>query len=221
MAALTLEGIAEQIRTAGFHPQRLLPGLDLSETTPQLHVEHWEDFCATARALGVPVLFYEAEPFTQEDFPVYGPGNQPVWDLLPPAAWLKAHLGEVPTVLYFAFFPGGVMRFQEDTEWWNRTEGLLEQAEDLSRQARHQAHEAALTAFIAEVQQTLPKDEAFLQIALLPRPPITELRRRVTELYPEQRALVPFLNVTLNDLTRQLRADRRQHRPPTRSDKGV
>ena len=211
-------GITDAVRSAGFHPQRLQSGLDLSATTPELDIEDWDEFCATARALGVSVLFYEAEPFSETDFPVFGPGARPVWDLLPGAAWLRTHLGEIPTVIYFAFFAGGALRFQQDTEWWNNTGGLLEEAEEISRQTRHQQHEAALEAFITEVQRTLPHDEAFKKIALLPRPPITEMRRRVTELYPDGNRLVAFLNVTLHDLARQIRAEQRQSRTQTRSD---
>lgn len=134
----------------------------------------------------MPVLFYEAEPFTADDLPIGGQ-RQPIWTVLPEAAWLKGHVGDIPTVVYTGFFPGGVLTHQVDADWWNRTEGLWELAEQVGAEQRREQRQREAQAFEAEVRRVMPQDEQFRQIALLPRPPITELRRRVAEVFPTHR----------------------------------
>lgn len=206
-AALTLAAIVAQIRTAGFHPQRLTVPMDAEHTRPEITIPDWAEFCATARALGVPVLFYEAEPFTADDLPIGGQ-RQPIWTVLPEAAWLKGHVGDIPTVVYTGFFPGGVLTHQVDADWWNRTEGLWEMAEQVGAEQRREQRQREAQAFEAEVRRVMPQDETFRQIALLPRPPITELRRRVAEVFPTQR--VSAMNLLLGTLVKEIKADEKQ-----------
>lgn len=193
------------IQAASFHPQRLRLGLDPEPPRLQLPIEAWTEFCATAKALGVVVVFYEAEPFAGMDLPV-GTGQRRLWDVLPEAAWLERQVGEIPTASYYAFFVGGMLKFQQDTAWWNRTEGLWEKAEEAVKHRDQQQRQQAWEAFVADMQQVSPQDEAFRRIALLPRPPITALRQRIAELFPRQH-VVAGLNVTLHELVRQIKAE--------------
>lgn len=205
---LTLAGIEAQIRAAGFHPQRIELTLDLENAPPEITVADWTEFCATARALGVPVLFYEAEPFKADDFPPIGGRRQPLWEILPEAEWLKAHVGDIPTVLFYGFFPGGVLQHHADAAWWNRTEGLWEKAEQVGAAQRREQSRREWEAFEEEVQRVMPQDELFRQIALLPRPPITDLRKRVAQVFPKQR--VSAMNLLLNNLVKTIKAEEKQ-----------
>lgn len=205
---LTLAGIEEQIRVAGFHPQRVVIPLDVDNSLPEISITDWGEFCATVRALGVPVLFYEAEPFKADDFPPIGGRQQPLWDILPEADWLKAHVGDIPTVIFYAFFPGGLLEHQADADWWNRTEGLWEKAEQVGAAQRREQNRREWEAFEEEVKRVMPQDEIFRQIALLPRPPITDLRDRVAQVFPKQH--VSAMNVVLNNLVKAIKAEEKQ-----------
>ena len=196
------------LQTVGFHPQRLRLGLDPEPPRLHLPIEDWNEFCTTARALGGAVVFYEAEPFAGTDLPV-GRGRRSIWDVLPEAAWLKDQMGEIPTATYYVFFVGGVLEFQQETAWWSRTDGLWEKAQDAVKALDQQQHRQEQEAFVAELQRILPEDEAFRQIALLPRPPITAMRRRIGELFPDQRFL-GALNVVLHDLAQKIKAEEKE-----------
>ncbi|GGB83230.1 hypothetical protein [Deinococcus soli (ex Cha et al. 2016)] len=206
--ALTPAGIEAQIRAAGFHPQRIVVPLDVENALPEINIVDWAEFCATARALGVPVLFYEAEPFKPADFPPIGGRRQPLWEILPEAAWLKAHVGDIPTVIFYGFFPGGVLEHQADADWWNRTEGLWEKAEQVGAAQRREQNRREWEAFEEEVKRVMPQDELFRQIALLPRPSITDLRNRVAQVFPKQR--VSAMNLLLNNLVKTIKAEEKQ-----------
>ena len=106
------------------------------------------------------------------------------------------------------------MEFQQDAAWWNRTEGLSEKAEEAVRQQDQQRRQRAQEAFEEELRRALPQDEAFRQIALLPRPPITAMRKRIGELFPDHRSLVG-LNVTLQELVRTIKAEEKARRART------
>lgn len=209
-APLTQQSIVQQIRAAGFHPQRLNMGVEGDGPRTRLGIEDWSEFCDTARALSIPVVFFEGEPFTGEDFPPIGGQQRPLWDVLPEAAWLKEHVGQVPTVIYYAFFVGGVLEYQEETEWWNNTEGLWEKANAAAQEQGRDEWQRQRDEFEAELRRTLPLDEEFRQIALLPRPPMTAMRDRIQTLFPK--AFVGGLYVVLNEVVKSIKAEEKLKR---------
>ncbi|MFC5849201.1 hypothetical protein [Deinococcus petrolearius] len=202
---LSLEKISSEIQKADFHPQRLRIGLDAEPPRLHLPIEDWKEFYATAKALKSTVIFYVAEPLTDTDL-IMGTGQKLIWKVLPEAKWLEEKIGHFPTVIYYAFFGSGVLEFRQDTTWWLGTESLWEQATEAVKQGDRQERQQQRQAFLAELQSVLPQDEVFRKIALLPRPPITEIRKRIIELFKDQR-FIGSLNIEIQDIVKQVKLE--------------
>lgn len=202
---LSLEKISSEIQKADFHPQRLRIGLDAELPRLHLPIEYWNEFCATAKALGAAVIFYITEPLNNTDL-IIGTQQKLLWNVLPEAEWLEQKIGHFPTVMYYAFFGGGVLEFRQDTTWWLHTESLWEQATEAVQQGDRQERQQQRQAFLVELQSVLPQDEVFRKIALLPRPPITEIRKRIIELFKDQR-FIGSLNLEIQDIVKQVKLE--------------
>ncbi|GGO40339.1 hypothetical protein [Deinococcus humi] len=123
-------------------------------------------------------------------------------------------MGDLPTVMFYGFFPGGVLEHQVDADWWNRTEGLWEKAEQAGAEQRKARASQDWEAFQDKMREILPHDEEFRHIALLPRPPITELRNRVDQVFPGHRHI--GLYVILNELVKGIKAEEKRKKAEER-----